>query len=194
MKHLSIFWKLLTRDQRAAWQRWAKDHPLILDTGELHRLSACKAFTRVLSLRAATGAALNPTVLPTTPTWLSGALSARDGGPFTHPPGYAFFRVEVALASATKWFVCASPPVLATEQNPLPLLRFVTCLSLGVLAQNAITASLADAYRSVLGSFDGPGAEGQWDPDHFVWYRLHQYLDGQLGPACIFKGRIEVEL
>ena len=194
MKHLSASWKSLTRDQRAAWNVWAKNHPMILDTGATRRLPASKAFTRVLSLRAASGAAENPTVLPTTPTWLSGALSARDTGPFTHPPGSACFRVEVALSSATKWFVWATPPVLATEQNPLPLLRFVTCLSLGVLAQNAITPSFATAYRSVLGSFDGPGVEGQWDPYHYVWFRVHQYLDGQLGPASIFKGFIEVEL
>jgi len=63
-----------------------------------------------------------------------------------------------------------------------------------VLAHNDVTPSFAAAYRSVLGSFDGPGAEGQWDPDHYVWYRVHQYLDGQLGPAAIFQGRIEVEL
>ena len=166
---------------------------MILDTGEVHRLPASKAFTRVLSLRATVGAALNPTVLPAAATWLSGALSARDTGPFTSN-GSAAFRVEIALPSATKWFVWATRPLPATEARPLALLRFVTCLSLGVLAHNDVTPSFAAAYRSVLGSFDGPGAEGQWDPDHYVWYRVHQYLDGQLGPAAIFQGRIEVEL
>ena len=194
MKYLLPSWKSLTRDQRASWQVWAKNHPIVFDTGVTRRVSASKAFARVLSLRAAAGAALNPTVLPTTPTWLTSALSARDTGPFTHPPGSAAFRVESALAAATKWFVWATAPVPATEQEPSKLFRFVTCLSLGVLSQNDVTASFAAAYRSVLGSFDGPGVEGQWDPNHYVWYRLHQYHDGQLGPASIFKGLIEVEL
>jgi len=166
---------------------------MVLDTGVVRRLCASRAFARVLSLRAATGAAANPTVPPSAPTWLSGALSARDTGPFTGN-GSAAFRVETALSASTKWFVWGTPPVPATEQQPLRLLRFVTCLSLGVLGQNAVTPSFASAYRSVLGSFDGPGELGQWDPTHFVWYRVHQYLDGQLGPASIFKGLIEVEL
>ena len=136
---------------------------MILETGEVHRLPASKAFTRVLSLRATVGAALNPTVLPAAATWLSGALSARDTGPFTSN-GSAAFRVEATLAAATKWFVWATRPVPATEQQPLRLLRFVTCLSLGVLAQNDVTPSFASAYRAVLGSFDGPGEEGRWDP------------------------------
>ena len=193
MNHVPPSWKILTRDQRAAWQRWSKDHALVLDTGVLRRLCASRAFARVLALRLATGAAANPTVLPAAPSWLSVALSARDTGPFTST-GSAAFRVEAALSSATKWFVWATRPVPATEQNPLRLLRFVSCLSLGVLAQNDVTPSFASAYRSVLGSFDGPGEEGQWDPDHFVWYRVHQYLDGQLSPGSIFQGRIEVEL
>ena len=161
--------------------------------GELHRLSGSRAFARVLALRAATGAAANPTVVPAAATWLSGALSARDTGPFTEAPSVAF-RVEVALTSPTKWFVWATRPVPATEQEPLRLLRFVSCLSLGVLARNDITPSFASAYRSVLGDFEPPGESVEWDPEHFVWYRVHQYLDGQLGPAAIFQGRIEVEL
>ena len=193
MNHVPPSWKSLTRDQRAAWQRWSKDHLLVLDTGELHRLSASRAFARVLALRAATGAAANPTVLPAAPSWLSVALSARDTGPFTSN-GSAAFRVEAPLAAATKWFVWASRPLPATEQNPLRLLRFVTCLSLGPLEHNALTPSFAEAYRAVLGSFDGPGEEGQWDPMHLVWYRVHQYCDGQLSPGSIFQGRIEVEL
>ena len=167
---------------------------MVLDTGVVHRLCASRAFARVLALRGATGAAANPTVPPAAPTWVSGALSARDTGPFTHPPGSACLRVEAPLVTATKWFVWATCPVLATEQNPLRLLRFVTCLSLGPLEHNALTPSFAEAYRAVLGSFDGPGEEGQWDPMHFVWYRVHQYCDGQLSPGSIFQGRIEVEL
>ena len=193
MNHVPPSWKSLTRDQRAAWQRWSKDHLQVLDTGVVHRLSARQAFTRVLALRAATGAAANPTILPAAPTWLSGALSARDTGPFTEAPSVAF-RCEAALSSSTKWFVWATPPVPATEQNPLRLLRFVTCLSLGVLAQNAVTPSFLNAYVSVLGSFAPPAESVEWDPSHFVWYRVHQYLDGQLSPGSIFQGRIEVEL
>ena len=193
MNHVPPSWKSLTRDQRATWQRWSKDHAMVLDTGVVRRLCASRAFARVLALRAATGAAANPTVPPAAPTWLSGALSARDTGPFTGN-GSAAFRVEAPLAAATKWFVWATPPVPATEQQPLRLLRFVSCLSLGVLAQNDVTPSFASAYRSVLGSFEPPGETVEWDPEHFVWYRVHQYLDGQLGPASIFKGMIEVEL
>ena len=194
MNHVPPSWKSLTRDQRAAWQHWAKDHPLVLDTGDVRRLPASRAFARVLALRAASGGGANPTVLPSAATWLTGVLSARDTGPFTHPPASACFRVETPLAAATEWFVWATVPLLATEQNPLRLLRFITCLSLGPLEHNALTPSFANAYRAVLGSFVGPGPEGQWDPSRFVWYRVHQYLDGQLGPAAIFQGRIEVEL
>jgi hypothetical protein len=46
----------------------------------------------------------------------------------------------------------------------------------------------------VNGSWDGPGVEGAWPVDTFVWFRVHQYANGQLGPGVMMKGRIQVEL
>jgi hypothetical protein len=82
----------------------------------------------------------------------------------------------------------------ATETHPHRWLGFVKSLALGALANDAPTASFADDYRAVNGSFNGPGQDGEWPEDHFVWFRLHQYANGQLGPGVVLKGRIQVEL
>ena len=129
---LSKQWKSLTRDQKRAWVSWAKNNRLILEDGNLRRVSGHKAFTMVLNNRALAGEAANPTVVPAAVTWLNGALSLYDAGPFTVNNGYVGFRVMQDLLSATKWFVWATPPVNDTELNPQRRLRFVKCMALGI--------------------------------------------------------------
>ena len=51
-----------------------------------------------------------------------------------------------------------------------------------------LTQSLAGLVR------DGPGADGAWPADKFIWFRLHQYANGQLGPGAMMQGLIQVEL
>jgi len=187
-------WKTLTRDEKAAWRTWARNNPVLLDNGVVRRVSGAKAFTVVLANRGIAGEAANPTVVPAEPTWLSGALSVRDAGPFTSGDGFMGFRTEQALTSATKWFVWATVPVEASEASPRRWLRFVKCLGVGELAFDEVTDSFASDYGAKLGSFDGPGEDGAWATDHFVWFRVHQYLEGQLGPGAVLKGLIQVEL
>jgi len=121
-------------------------------------------------------------------------LSTYDAGPYTKNAGYVGFRVEQPVLSPTKWFVWATPPLTGTETQPHGWLRFVKCLSLDAMNTDDLVPSFASDYRSVLGSFNGPGTDGAWPQDHFVWFRLHQYANGQLGPARVLKGRIQVEL
>ncbi|HEY9173457.1 MAG TPA: hypothetical protein VI136_14315 [Verrucomicrobiae bacterium] len=187
-------WKQLTRDQKAAWKTWAKSNPVLLDHGVVRRVSGEKAFTIILNNRAIAGEAANPTVVPAAATWLSGALSVRDVGPFTTGAGFMGFRTEQEIVAATKWFVWATRPLTAMETHPQRWLRFVKSLALGALANDTPTASFADDYRAVVGSFNGPGQDGEWAEDHFVWFRLHQYVNGQLSPGVVLKGRIQVEL
>jgi hypothetical protein len=187
-------WKTLSRDQKAAWRQWARNNTVLLDNGVRRHVCALKAFSRILSNRALAGEAANPTVVPATVTWLTNALSTSDAGPFTTNLGYVGFRAGQTFVAATKWFVWATAPLLASETQPDRWLRFVKCLSLGALNAGDLVPSFATDYRAVLGSFDGPGEEGAWPEDHFVWFRLHQYAHGQLGSGQMLKGRIEVEL
>ena len=53
---------------------------------------------------------------------------------------------------------------------------------------------IGTAYAAVHGSWDGPGLEGLWPVDMFIWFRVHHYVEGQLSPGVMMKGRIEVEL
>ena len=191
---LNKLWKTLTRDQRQTWKTWAKNNPVLLDDGVLHRVSGEKAFTVVLNQRAGAGEAANASVVPASVTWLGAVFSTYDAGPFTKNAGYVGFRVEQPVLEATKWFVWATRPLLAIESQPLPWLRFVKCMSLGAMNTDDVVPSLANDYRAVLGSFNGPGADGAWPEDHFVWFRLHQYANGQLGPARVLKGQVQVEL
>jgi len=73
-------------------------------------------------------------------------------------------------------------------------LRFIKCLNVPVTEPDAMTPDFAPTYRQVLGSFNGPGESGEWPTDKFIWFRLHQYANGQLGPGEVMKGRIQVEL
>ena len=73
-------------------------------------------------------------------------------------------------------------------------LRFVKCLSLGVLNVDDLVSTFGTDYAAVHGSWDGPGADGAWPADKFIWFRLHQYANGQLGPGAMMQGLIQVEL
>ena len=187
-------WRKLTRDQRLAWNAWAKSNKVLLDDGLFRRVSGRKAMTMVLRNRVTAGEVTNPTVVPAAFVWNVGALSLRDAGPWTVNLGFIGFRVEQTLAAGTKWFVTATPPLDGSVQNPLAQLRFIQCMTLGALAVNNLTPDIGPAYLPVCGSWDGPGADGAWPVDTFIWLRIQQYANGQLGPMTTFKGWITVEL
>jgi len=187
-------WKTLSRDQRQAWRDWARNNPVLLDQGVVRRVCPHKAFTIVLQNRALAGEAANPTVVPAAASWLTNVLSLDNAGPFTTGAGSMNFRAVADIGEATQWFVWASAPTLDGETAPLKTLRFIKSLALTALATDDLTPNFAADYRAVHGTFNGPGTNGAWPDDHFVWFRLHQYVSGQLGPARVLKGQIQVEL
>jgi hypothetical protein len=190
---LATQWKTLNRDQRRAWNAWARSNRMLLDNGNVRRVSGRKAMTLVLRNRAIAGEALNPAVVPAAVTWLNNALSTEDAGPYTTPPGQMMLRTTQALAAGTKWFIWATPPVAAGETNAHGKLRFVKFLSLGALAADVYVPRFETEYRAACGSFDGPGAAGFWPEPHSVWFRVHQYANGQLGPGTMMAGVIQVD-
>ena len=191
---VSKLWRTLTQAQRRAWNAWAKSNPVLLDNGVVRRVSGRKAMTMVVRNRTVAGEALNPSIVPAAFAWNVGALSLRDAGPWTVNLGFIGFRVEQTLAAGTKWFVTATPPLDGSVQNPLAQLRFITCMNLGALAVNNLVPDIGPSYAAVNGSWDGPGADGAWPVDTFIWLRIQQYANGQLGPMTTFKGWITVEL
>ncbi|HMP82700.1 MAG TPA: hypothetical protein PKA41_08375 [Verrucomicrobiota bacterium] len=191
---VSSEWKKLTQAQRRVWNKWAKDHPVLLDNGVMRRVSGRKAMTMVLRNRAIAGEAAKPAVVPNYSPYASdGALSLRDAGPFTENAGYVGFRVEQYIPPEDLWFVWATPPVGADEQRPHRLLRFVKCFG-GEYDVDDLTVGLGADYQAVCGPWDGPGEDGAWPVDTFIWFRLHVYSDGQLSPGVMMRGRIQVEL
>jgi len=191
---LSNLWKTLTRDQRRAWNAWAKSNKVLLDDGSLRFVSGHKAMTMILRNRATAGDAPNPTVVPAAFAWNAGALSLRDAGPFTVNVGFIGFRLEQNLAAPTKWFVWATPPLDSTAPNPQAQLRFIKCMALAALAFDELTPDIGPSYLPVCGSWDGPGLDGYWPTGKWMWLRVQQYASGQLGPSVTFKGQIQVEL
>ena len=190
---LSNLWKTLTRDQRRAWNTWAKNNKVLMDDGNVRRVSGHKAMTMVLRNRATAGDAANPAVVPAAATWLDGALTVNDAGPYTENAGFIGFRAGQDIPAGTKWFVWATPPVGEAVVNPRPMLRFVTCLALGAIAFEDLVY-LNAPYLAVNGSWDGPLTEGEWPTPTFVWFRVHQYANGQLSPGVTLRGWIAVEL
>ena len=190
---VSSLWRTLTRDQRRAWNAWAKNNKVLLDDGSRRRVSGRKAMTMVVRNRAIAGEAANPSVVPAVVAWLDGALDLSDAGPFTENAGFIGFRAQQNLAAGTKWFVWATPPVGEDVVNPRPLLRFVTCLALGAIAFEDLVY-LNAPYLAVNGSWDGPLTEGEWPTPTFVWFRVHQYANGQLSPGVTLSGQIAIEL
>lgn len=194
---LSSLWKTLTRDQRRAWNAWAKSNPVLLDDGNVRRVSGHKAMTMVLRNRTIAGEALNPTVMPAAVTWLDGALSMSEqiSGPFTAGDGFVGLHAVTVLEAGTKWFLWMTRPVDGTEAvDPHRLLRFVKFLSLGAMAEEAVTPNYKTEYRAVNGTFQGTEANGQWAADTFVWVRVHQYANGQLSPGRMVRSKITEEL
>ena len=191
---LANFWKTLTRDQRRAWNAWAKSNKVFLDDGSLRHVSGHKAMTMILRNRTVAGDAASPTVVPATFAWNVGALSLRDAGPWTVNMGYIGFRTEQILAAGTKWFVWATPPLDGTTPNPLAQMRFIKCMTLGAMPANNLVPDIGPDYAAACGSWDGPGLDGAWPTDKYIWQRLQQYANGQLGPSVTFKGWIQEEL
>ena len=195
---LSTQWKPLNRDQRLAWNAWAKSNNVLLDDGSFRRVSGHKAMTMVLRNRALAGDAVNPGNPPAAAAWLDGSLTLQDAGPWTVGGGYIGFRCVQALAAATKWFVWATAPVLATEPKPLATLRFITVMGTGPMEGDAVTGSIGAAYLAIHGDWHPPLDLTQntphWDPAGKIWFRLHQYMDGQLSPGLVLCGFIDYEL
>jgi hypothetical protein len=186
-------WKELSRDQKAAWRTWARNNPVLLDNGVVRRVSGEKAFTIVSANRATALEITDPGLPPSAATWLSGVLTMMDAGPFTTNDGFIGFRTGRDMMVPTRWFVWATPPVGQEVQSPLERLRFVTCLHLGVIG-NDERVEINAAYAAVNGSWSGPGVQGEWPVPMHVWFRVHQYANGQLGPGQILKGWIQLEL
>jgi hypothetical protein len=191
---VSSEWKKLTQAQRRTWNAWAKSNPVLLDDGNVRRVSGRKAMTMVLRNRAVAGEALNSTVVPAAAVWVENAFNLYDAGPFTVNAGYVGLRAATVIGGATKWFVWATPPIGDAETEPHRWVRFVTCLTLAPMASDELTPDFGPAYLPVCGSWDGPGIDGAWPEDKFVWFRVHQYANGQLGPGVMLKGLIQVEL
>lgn len=209
---VSNLWRTLTREQRRTWNAWARDNKVLLDDGSVRRVSGRKAMTMVLRNRAIAGEAANPAVVPAAAEWLDGALSTRDAGPWTVGVGYVGLRADQDIPAGTKWFLWATPPLEASVANPRPLLRFMKFMTLDVMAVDDVTPNLGGDYEAVNGTWRGPGlvildedtglplvpeqrtTEGEWPTTHFVWFRLHQYANGQLSPGRILRGWIGVEL
>jgi hypothetical protein len=191
---ISKLWKSLTDAEQRAWRVWAKNNSVITDAGEPTRVNAFGAFEAVLKRRALAAEPLNPTTPPTEAKWIGAVLSLRDAGPFTTGEGYFGFRAESNIATDTCWFVWATPPIDESESEPEQLLQFVTQFRAMPMKADEVTENLGPAYRAVLGSWAGPGEEGAWPTRKYVWVRLHEYIDGQLGPAVLLRGRIQVEL
>lgn len=187
-------WKTLNRDHKAAWKTWARSNPVRLENGHVRRVCGEKAFTIVLNNRAIAGEAANPTIVPATVAWLMNVLSTQDAGPFTIGEGSMHLRGIADVPTPSTWFVWGTAPTLAAETLPLRSLRFVTCVTLPYLTTETLTNNFAPEYRRVHGSFNGPGVNGAWADDHYVWFRVQQYANGQLGPEMVLKGKIQVDL
>jgi hypothetical protein len=195
---LNSLWKTLNRDQRRAWNAWAKSNLVLLDDGSFRRVSGHKAMTMVLRNRTLAGDAINPTHVPDVTAWLDGALSTRDAGPWTENAGYVGFRADQDIAAGTKWFVWASAPVLLTDETPLDTVRFITVLNLGAMVTDDVVGSFGETYQSIQCDWHppfNPDVNTQaWDPPRQTWFRLHHYFDGQLSPGRIMSGFIAQEL
>ena len=194
---LSNLWKSLMRDQRRAWNAWAKSNKVVLDDGTIRRVSGHKAMTMVMRNRFIADEDTDETHVPQPATWRVGAVSLRDCGPWTGSgaPGDMRLRVEETTAVRTDWFVWATAPVPLATQGARLAYRFLREVNVmeGQLAGQT-TENFAADYVRMWGSFFGPGPVGTWPEDHYIYFRVHQHFDGQLGPALGFRGLIAEEL
>ena len=184
----------MSRASRLEWRTWARGNPVMLENGDRRVVSAEKAFSIVIANRALAGEAVNVNTRPAPTTWLVGALSVRDAGVETAGSGVIAFRLEQTTTVNTKWFVWASALTDGAETDPRPLMRYITCLAVPPTENYEGTPYITGYYTAVHGSFLGPGPDGAWPTPKYVWFRLHQYVDGQLGPMAILKARLFTEL
>ena len=186
-------WKALTRNQKALWSGWAKNNPVLLDGGVVRRVSGRKAYTVVLAQRALAGVALAPTVVPAAVTWVSDGWDLDGSGPFTEGEGVLSLRAAKEIPPGTVWFVWATGPLPEASANPQARLRFITVLKPTTLSVGGLSADLTALCEAVNGGFDGPGEDGAWEDPTYVYFRIHQYANGALGPGLVVKGLIGVE-
>ena len=185
----------MSRDERRGWNAWAKNNPVLLDDGNVRRVSGHKAMTMVLRNRTVAGQATDPTRVPAPAVWLDGALTTTEAGPFVIS-GFVGFRAGDDGLEASKWFVWATPPLVSTTPEPLKALRFVGAFDFAEdlpIEPNELTADIGGVFASVCGELDPPGGGSLWTPPHTVWFRLHHYYDGQLSPGRVLGGQIEEE-
>ena len=190
-------WKTFTRDQKAAWNKWAKVNRVVLPDGNVDFVSGRKACTLINANRALFGwnfpAAQTPEgYAPLLPTPF---LTNVDCGAYTTGAGELVLRSLVQLnAEESNFLVWATPPVTGDVIDPGPLFRFCKAFALmdDVLVDTFIP-NFASDYRAKVGSFNGPGLEGLWDTPHFIWFRIHECYAGQLGPATVFRTGIYVD-
>jgi hypothetical protein len=194
---LSNLWKTLTRDQRRAWNAWAKNNKVVLDDGTIRRVSGHKAMTMVMRNRFIADEDRYETQIPWATTWRLNAVSLRDVGPWTGSgaPGDMRLRVEETTVVRTDWFVWATGPVPLATQGARLVYRFLREVNV-MEGQQAgeTTFNFAADYVRVWGSFFGPGPAGTWPTEHYIYFRVHEHCDGQLGPALGFRGLIAEEL
>lgn len=190
----SPLWKTLTKTQKRAWSVWAKSNPILLEDFSVRYVSGGKAMTYVVRNRGIRMDDANPELQPVAHGWgQNGVLSLRDAGPFTVNAGYIGFKCETAVPEGY-WFVWATPPLLSSDPDPDSQMRLIGFMPVVFTAINALTPTLGPQYAAVHGSWDGPGVDGAWSPDRYIWLRIVEYWDGQLGPVTTFKGRIQVDL
>ncbi len=190
-------WKGLTRNQKIAWNKWAKINRVMQPNGLLDYVSGHKACTIIAGYRALFGWTFPIAQTPEgyTPLLPTPFLNNVDCGAYTTGAGQLVLRTAVLLhAEESNFLVWATPPVTADVVNPSPLFRFCKAFAPDVdIPVNTFIPNFAAAYRAKVGSFNGPGLEGLWDTPHYIWFRIHECYCGQLGPATVFRAGIYVD-
>ena len=190
-------WKGLTRNQKIAWNSWAKRNRVMLPNGLLDFVSGHKACTIITGYRALFGWTYPITQTPDgyTPLLPTPFLNNVDCGAYTTGAGQLVLRTAVQLnAEESNFLVWATPPVTADVVNPSPLFRFCKAFApQDDILVNTFIPNFATDYRAKVGSFNGPGLEGLWDTPHYIWFRIHECYAGQLGPATVFRAGIYVD-
>ena len=181
---MSKAWGNLTRDEKAAWNVWAKSNPMVLDASLVRRVSGRKAFSLVEGNRRTAGAALTPTVLPADVVWLEAPLSARDCPPDVEDGAGVMLRAEANIPGGTKFFIWATPPLLGTVRAVRGHFRFMGVVTTPAMTADEQTADLIATYEPVCGPIVRLGDLEVWPAeDAFIYFRIHEYKNGQLGPG-----------